>query len=306
MASTTSYVTGKGYSDADIDALEKKIQDANQALKGFNTTQATDEELRGRAESEYKPIYNAQVAEQEAAKQNAQTTLDNTLSALNRQYGRDQESINRSYDTQLASTNNAMLARGFNNSSLAVAMLNHSNTQRNRALENLAAERAAGESSAQAAYNNALNTANAAIGRLGSDLATNVDARYQALREAEQNRLFQQIQAQNQLEQQRMEWEFQLAQLRQQAYSQYLAQRGSSGGGSSSTKSSSTGTASTAAPSSSLADMFNQGNSQTGSKAGAMANALVNGLKGAVSGITKGLQANAGGASANKYAKAHE
>lgn len=303
MASTTSIVTGKGYSDADIDALEKKIQDANQALKGFNTTQATDEELRGRAESEYKPIYNAQVAEQEAAKQTAQTTLDNTLGALNRQYGRDQESINRQYDTQLASTNNAMLARGFNNSSLAVAMLNHSNTQRNRALENLAAERAASESSAQAAYNNALNTANAAIGRLGSDLATNVDARYQALREAEQNRVFQQVQAQNQLEQLRMEWEFQLAQMRQQAYSQYLSSRGGGSGGGSSSSSAGAAANTSSAPSSSLGDLFNQ--SQR-SNASGTANALISGLQGAIGGINNAFNRVRTGGSGIFSKKAHE
>jgi hypothetical protein len=285
---STRYTTGSGYTNADIEALEQRIAQANQALQSFNTTAATDEELRNRAENEYRPIYNAQVAEQEAARQTAQTTLDNTLGALNRQYGRDQESINKSYDTQLAGTNNAMLARGFNNSSLAVAMLNHSNSQRNRALENLAAERAAGESSAQAAYNNAMNTANAAIARLGSDLATNVDARYQALREADQNRVFQQIQAQNQLEQQRMEWEFQLAQLRQQAYSQYLSQRGSGGGGSSSGASASSTPPSATPPSSTLADMFNQ--NQGGSRAPAFANALISGLQGAIGGITSGVQ----------------
>lgn len=294
---TTQRITGgSGYTDADLDALEKRIEEANAQLKTFNTTAASDEALRNRAESEYRPVYNAQVAEHEAAKQSAQSTLDATMGALNRQYERDAESLNRSYDTQLARTNNAMLARGFNNSSLAVAMLNQANAQRNRALDTLAAERAAGESSAQAAYNNAVSAADAAIGRLGSDLATNVDARYQALREAEQNRLFQQIQAQNQLEQLKMDWEFDLAQMRRQAYNNYIANStgsSNSGSGSSGRYSSSGSTGSGAGtdtkPSSSLADMFNRsnatydnsgaGNQISGTKAQNLLNQTISGAK---------------------------
>lgn len=218
-------ITGNSYTNENIKNLQAQIDRAGQQLKNYNTNRATDEELRKRAESEYTPTYNAQVGEQEAKKQSAQTALNNQLSAIGRQYERDAESIGRGYDQQRVTANNTMLARGFNNSSLALAMLNQVETQRNRALENLAAERSANETSAQGAYNDAVTAADAAIGRLGVDLQTNIDARYQALKDAEEARLMQATEAQNQLAKYQNDLAFQLEQLRQQGYSQYLQEQ---------------------------------------------------------------------------------
>lgn len=218
-------ITGNSYTNENLKNLQAQIDQAGQQLKSYNTNRATDEELRKRAESEYTPTYNAQVGEQEAKKQSAQTALNNQLAALNTQYQRDAESIGQSYDQQRVTANNTMLARGFNNSSLALAMLNQVERNRNRALENLAAERSANETSAQGAYNDAITAADAAIGRLGVDLQTNIDARYQALKEAEDARLMQAIQAENQLTQYKNDLALQLEQLRQQGYSQYLQEQ---------------------------------------------------------------------------------
>lgn len=218
-------ITGNSYTNENLKNLQAQIDQAGQQLKSYNTNRATDEELRKRAESEYTPTYNAQVGEQEAKKQSAQTALNNQLAALNRQYQRDAESIGQNYDQQRVTANNTMLARGFNNSSLALAMLNQVERNRNRALENLAAERSANETSAQGAYNDAITAADAAIGRLGVDLQTNIDARYQALKDAEDARLMQAIQAENQLAQYKNDLALQLEQLRQQGYSQYLQEQ---------------------------------------------------------------------------------
>ena len=218
-------ITGNSYTNENIKALQAQIDQAGQQLKNYNTNRATDEELRKRAESEYTPTYNAQVGEQEAKKQSAQTALNNQLAALNKQYQRDAETIGQNYDQQRVTANNAMLARGFNNSSLALAMLNQVESQRNKALENLAAERTANETSAQGAYNDAITAADAAIGRLGTDLQTSIDARYQALRDAEETRLMQAQQAQNQLTQYQNDLAMQLEQLRQQGYSQYMQEQ---------------------------------------------------------------------------------
>ena len=218
-------ITGNSYTNENLKKLQAQIDQAGQQLKSYNTNAATEEELRKRAESEYMPTYNAQVGEQEAAKQSAQTALNTQLAALQRQYQRDAESIGKSYDTQRATVNNTMLARGFNNSSLALAMLNKVESDRNKALENLAAERSANETSAQGAYNDAVTAADAAIGRLGVDLQTNIDARYQALRDAENERVMQATQAQNQLAQYQNDLAVQLEQLRQQGYSQYLQEQ---------------------------------------------------------------------------------
>ena len=272
-------ITGNSYTNENIQNIQSQIDKANETLNRFNATQKTDEELRQQATNEYNPIYNAQVQEQEALKQSAASTLADHLSALDRQYARDQETLGRSYDTQRVNANNSMLARGFNNSSLAVAMLNHVETERNRALQNLAAERAAGETSARNAYNNAITAADKAIGRLGSDLQANIDARYQALKDADYNRVFQAQQAQNQVTQYINELMLQLEQLRQEGYDQYLKEQqaqwerdvyerensGSSGGGSGSgSGGSSSGTSSTQTgsdkPKSSLEEQFNSGN----------------------------------------------
>lgn len=227
MAETTKskVISGQSYTNQNLEDLQKRVDAANADLKKYNTTAASDEDLRARAESELNPTYNAQVGEQEAAKATAKSRLDSTLGSIERQYGRDLESMNEGYDQQAVAANNNMLARGFNNSSLAVAMQNHINTQRNKAQQNLMLERQAGESAAQAAYNDAVTAADAAIARLGVDKAQNIDARYQALREAEQNRVFQEKQAQNALTQYVSDLMVQIESLRQQGYSQYLAEQ---------------------------------------------------------------------------------
>ena len=218
-------ITGNSYTNENLKNLQAQIDATGQQPKNYNTNRATDEELRKRAESEYTPTYNAQVGEQEAKKQSAQTALNNQLTAIRNQYQRDAESIGQNYDQQRVTANNTMLARGFNNSSLALAMLNKVESQRNKAIENLNMERSANETSAQGAYNDAITAADAAIGRLGVDLQTNIDARYQALREAEEARLLQAQQAQNQLAQYQNDLALQLEQLRQQGYSQYLQEQ---------------------------------------------------------------------------------
>ena len=218
-------ITGSSYTNENLKNLQAQINQTGQQLKGYNTTRATDEELRKRAESEYTPTYNAQVGEQEAKKQSAQTALDNQLTAIRNQYQRDAETIGQNYDQQRVTANNTMLARGFNNSSLALAMLNQVESQRNKALENLSMERTASETSAQSAYNDAITAADAAIGRLGTDLQTNIDARYQALREAEEARVLQAQEAQNELAKYQNDLSLQLEQLRQQSYSQYLQEQ---------------------------------------------------------------------------------
>lgn len=218
-------ITGNSYTNENLKNLQAQIDRTGQQLKSYNTNRATDEELRKRAESEYTPTYNAQVGEQEAKKQSAQTALDNQLTAIRNQYQRDAEAIGQNYDQQRVTANNTMLARGLNNSSLALAMLNRVESQRNRALENLGMERSANETSAQGAYNDAVTAADAAIGRLGVDLQTNIDARYQALRDAEEARLLQAQEAQNQLSKYQNDLALQLEQLRQQGYSQYLQEQ---------------------------------------------------------------------------------
>lgn len=218
-------ITGSSYTNENLKNLQAQIDQTGQQLKSYNTNRATDEELRKRAESEYTPTYNAQVGEQEAKKQSAQTALDNQLTAIRNQYQRDAEAIGQNYDQQRVTANNTMLARGFNNSSLALAMLNRVESQRNKALENLGMERSANETSAQSAYNDAITAADAAIGRLGTDLQTNIDARYQALREAEEARVLQAQEAQNELAKYQNDLYLQLEQLRQQGYSQYLQEQ---------------------------------------------------------------------------------
>lgn len=277
LTSTNTKIVGNSYTNENIETLQQQVNKANESLKQFNTTAATDDELRKRAESEYNPSYNAQIQEQESAKQTAATTRDEALSALDRQYARDAESLGRQYDTQRATANNTMLARGFNNSSLAAAFLNQVETERNRALNNLQAERTASETSAQNAYNNAVTAANAAIGRLNTDRETNIDARYQALKEAEQARVLQAQQAQNQVTQYLTDLMLQIEQLRQQGYEQYLNQQqlayemgdsgsgGSSGGGSGTAGS--TTSAATTGVSSSLADRYNNSLSSKASSA---------------------------------------
>lgn len=269
-------ITGSSYTDQNIKDLQAKVDQYNQTLKNFNTTQATDEELRKRAESEYTPIYNANVAEQEALKQSAGATLNQQLGALQRQYARNQETIGRNYDAQRVTANNTMLARGLNNSSLALAMLNRVEDQRNRALNDLTAEYTASGEAAQNAYANTISAADAALARLKSDLAMNVDTRFQALRDAEQNRVLTAQQAQNQLTQYMTQLALEIEQLRQNAYTQYMNQQQlqqeygkSSGGGSSSSSKSSSTTSSTKQTGSSLEDLYNNGN-----KLGALAGAL--------------------------------
>ena len=225
MADVSAPVTGTNYTDENIKQLQSQLDKANESLKAYNTNAATDEELRVRAESEYNPSYNTQVQEQETAKKTAATARDDTLSAIERQYNRDAESLGRSYDAQRVNANNTMLARGFNNSSLAAAMLNHVETERNRALQNLQTERTASEASAQRAYNDAVTAADANIGRLNTDRQTAIDARYQALKDAEQQRVLQATAAQNDLTQYTNELLMQIAQLRQQGYAQYLQQQ---------------------------------------------------------------------------------
>ena len=222
---TTKMTTSSGYTDENIKALQAKLDKASEQLKTYNTNTAADEVLKKRAESEYTPIYNAQVGEQESAKQTAQTALNERLSALNRQYGRDSEALGKAYEAQKVAANNQMLARGMNNSSLALAMLNRVDEQRNKALADLQAERTANETSAQNEYTDAVKAADAAIARLKTDMATNVDARYQELRDAEQQRVMQATQAQNDLTKYTNELMMQIEQLRQQGYSQYLQQQ---------------------------------------------------------------------------------
>lgn len=224
MAGSTSYV-GQSYTTQDLEELQRRVDEANKNLLNYNTQTTSDDVLRQRAENEYNPLYNAQVAEQEALKRSAQTARDERLAALARQYEKNEESTNRNYDTQRVTANNSMLGRGMNNSSLALAMLNRVEDQRNRALNDLTSERNAYETSAQNDYNNAVTTADANIARLGSDRAANVDARFQALRDAEQNRAFQAQQAQNQLQQYVTDLMVQIESLRQQGYSQYLQQQ---------------------------------------------------------------------------------
>ena len=218
-------ITGESYTNENIQELQNKLDKANQSLQQFNTTAATDESLRQQATNEYTPIYNAQVQQQEALKNSAASALKNQLSALDRQYARDQETLGRNYDNQRVTANNTMLARGFNNSSLAAAMLNHVETERGRALQNLAEARAAGEASAHDTYNNAISAADAALARLASDLQMNIDSRYQALKDKDYDRVFQAQQAQNAVTQYVNELMLQIEQLRQQGYSQYLQQQ---------------------------------------------------------------------------------
>ena len=239
MAETvkTTNAVGQTYTTQNLEELQKRVDETNANLKQFNTDAAKDEDLRARAESEYKPMYNAQVAEQEAAKKTAQSAYDTAMGAYERQYNRDAETLGRTYDNQAVATNNNMLARGFNNSSLAVNMLNHVNTERNRALQNLQLERQANENQATAAYNNSLTAAEAAIARLAADLQTNIDSRYQALKDADQQRVQQNTQLYNQQLQYLNDLAVQIESLRQQGYSQYLQQQEMEkayGGGSSS------------------------------------------------------------------------
>lgn len=288
---TTSQITAGGYTDENIKALEDKLNKANETLKTYNTNAATDEELRKRAESEYNPSFNAQVQQQESSKNTAASTLNNALTALGNRYNRDAEAIGRQYDQQRVNANNTMLARGFNNSSLAAAFINQVDTERNRALQNLQAERTAGETAAQNAYNDAIAAADAAIGRLNADRETAIDARYQALREADQNRVNQAIAAQNDITQYLNSLMLQIEQLRQQGYSQYLQQKqyeddmafqreqweyqkaqnekrsggGSGGSGSGGSSGTAAGAAALAAGGS-LADLFNSGNQEFDTK----------------------------------------
>lgn len=224
MADVSAPITGSNYTDENIKQLQAQLDKANESLRTYNTDAATDEELRVRAESEYNPGYNAQVQAQETAKQTAATARDDTLSAIERQYNRDAETLGRNYDSQRVTANNTMLARGFNNSSLAAAMLNHVETERNRALQNLMYDRTASEASAQRAYTDAVKAADANIGRLNTDRQTAIDARYQALKDAEQQRVMQATAAQNDLTQYTNNLMLQIAQLRQQGYDQYLKQ----------------------------------------------------------------------------------
>lgn len=275
FTSTNTAITGNSYTDENLKNLQGRVDKANEALKNYNTTAATDEELRKRAENEYNPIYNAQVAEQEALKQSAGTTLENQLSALQRQYARNQELTNKNYDAQRVTANNTMLARGLNNSSLALAMLNRVEDQRNRALSNLTEEHTASENAARGAYNDTVTAADKAMARLKSDLATNIDARISALRDAEQNRVMTATQAQNQLTQYMTSLMLQIEQLRQNAYNQYMNQvqlekeygkgsGGSSGGSSSSGSSAGSSTGGASGLGSSLADKYNSSGSGIG------------------------------------------
>lgn len=265
FTSTDTAITGNSYTDENIKNLQERVDQANAALKQYNTNAATDEELRKRAESEYNPIYNAQVGEQEALKQSAGTTLENQLSALQRQYARNQEATNQNFDSQRVTANNTMLARGLNNSSLALAMLNRVEDQRNRALSNLTQEHTASENAARGAYNDTVTAADRAIARLKSDLAANIDARISALRDAEQNRVMTATQAQNALTQYMTELMLQIEQLRQNAYGQYMNQvqlekeYGSKSSGSSGSSKSSSGSQAkqTSTPTSSLENKYN-------------------------------------------------
>lgn len=288
FTSTNTAITGNSYTDENLKNLQDRVDKANEALKNYNTTAATDEELRKRAENEYNPIYNAQVAEQEALKQSAGTTLENQLSALQRQYARNQEATNKNYDAQRVTANNTMLARGLNNSSLALAMLNRVEDQRNRALSNLTEEHTASENAARGAYNDTVTAADKAMARLKSDLATNIDARISALRDAEQNRVMTATQAQNQLTQYMTSLMLQIEQLRQNAYNQYMNQvqlekeYGKSSGSSSSKSSSSSGKSGSTSASgagSSLADKYNSSGS----------NVIVEKANEVASGFTSGI-----------------
>lgn len=228
MAATATKNTtliGGSYTNQNLEDLQKRVDEANQNLKKYNTDAAKDEELRARAQSEYDPTYNAQRGQHEAAKNTAKAAYDTAMGAYERQYNRDAEALGRSYDSQAVAANNNMLARGFNNSSLAVAMQNHVNTQRNRALQELQLERQAGESAAQAQYNNAMTAADAALAQLEVDRQSNIDARYQALKEQDQQRVNQATAAQNDLTQYITNLMLQIESLRQQGYSQYLAEQ---------------------------------------------------------------------------------
>ena len=228
MAATATKNTtmiGESYTNQNLEDLQRRVDEANQNLKKYNTDAAKDEDLRARAKSEYDPTYNAQRGQQEAAKNTAKAAYDTAMGAYERQYNRDAEALGRSYDSQAVAANNNMLARGFNNSSLAVAMQNHVNTQRNRALQELQLERQAGESAAQAQYNNAMTAADAALAQLEVDRQSNIDARYQALREQDQQRVNQATAAQNDLTQYITNLMLQIESLRQQGYSQYLAEQ---------------------------------------------------------------------------------
>ena len=218
-------ITGNSYTNQNIRDVQRRLDEATKQLQTFNTTRTSDEDLRKRAESEYMPTHNAQVAEQNNAKQSAQTARDNQLAALQQQYERDKADIGKSYDAQRVTANNTMLARGMNNSSLALAMLNRVEDQRNRALSDLAADRTLAENAANSSYNDAVKAADAAIGRLGVDLQTNIDARFQALKDAENSRVFQETQAANDVTQYINELAMQVEQLRQQGYSQYLQEQ---------------------------------------------------------------------------------
>jgi hypothetical protein len=280
-ATGNATLIGGSYTNQNLEDLQRRVDEANQNLKKYNTDAAKDEELRARAQSEYDPTYNAQRGQQKAAKNTAKAAYDTAMGAYERQYNRDAEALGRSYDSQAVAANNNMLARGFNNSSLAVAMRNHVNTQRNRALQELQLERQAGESAAQAQYNNAMTAADAALAQLELDREKSIDARYQALKEQDQQRVNQATAAQNDLTQYVTNLMLQIESLRQQGYSQYLQEQqqafdqdmaqkefdkryGSSGGGSSggsSSGSSGDGTTKPAANSSpsSLADQYNKG-----------------------------------------------
>lgn len=285
-------ITGSSYTDQNIKDLQAKVDQYNQTLKNFNTNQATDEELRHRAESEYTPIYNANVAEQEALKQSAGTTLNQQLSALQRQYARNQETIGRNYDQQRVTANNAMLARGLNNSSLALAMLNRVEDQRNRAMNDLTAEHTASETAAQNAYSNTVSAADAALARLKSDLAMNVDARFQALRDAEQSRVMTAQQAQNQLTQYLTQLQLEIEKMRQNAYAQYMNQQQlmqEYGKGSSSSSSGSKGSSTKPqSKSSSLEDKYNSSKSKVDQIVPALTGVLSAGqLTGTANGVGK-------------------
>lgn len=308
-------ITGDSYTNENIQSLQKQIDQANESLKTYNTGAATEETLRQQAKNEYTPLYNAQVQEQEALKNSAQTALNDQLSALDRQYSRDAETLGRNYDAQRVAANNTMLARGLNNSSLAAAMLNLVETERGRALQNLSENRAAGETSARGAYNDAISAADKAIGRLGTDLQSNIDARYQALRDADAERVFRAQQAQNQLTQYVNELMLQIEQLRQQGYSQYLQEqqwqkefdfqqkqyedsRKSSG---SSSGASSTQPVNTNQPSSSLEDKYNNsGDQKTGKPIATTVSDMLNKLNNGITSAASLLSSIAGKAAPKK------
>lgn len=274
LTSTNTSIVGNSYTNQNLEDLQKRVDQANKALVQYNTNAASDSDLRKRAESEYTPVYNAQIGEQQAARRTAESQRDERLAALGRQYEKNAQELGRSYDTQRATANNTMLARGMNNSSLALAMLNRVEDQRNRALADLQAEKTASETSAMNDYSNAVSAADAAIARLNSDRETNIDSRYQALKEAEQTRVMNATAAQNQLTQYIANLMVEIESLRQQGYSQYLTQQelahqmgegaSSSGGGSSSGRGSSASAAAAAGTGSAksggtLEDMYSKG-----------------------------------------------